>query len=286
MFKYSTIIYTKEGMCMQVQAINNQSFGGNTKEAGSKRRANIDAAIALSDNDLRRAAYYQACLQTNEEKHNKINKIAILSLPVIAAARDAILSRGNDVKLFTGKIVSSPAARALAGGKTFAIWAGAMAIAGGVIAGTDKLEEKSQKFRRFVKEQPYTALAASFASAVGLNYAAQKGINKLGEKLINKDSTKFWNKVAKGVVKFNDNKLVKGAVKHYANMTAKIHPALKAVGAIGLAAAPITIGIGTIIHSLNHSSVRNKQAVQNYTNLKTAQTILATARARELAEIQ
>ena len=122
MFKYSTIIYTKEGMCMQVQAINNQSFGGNTKEAGSKRRANIDAAIALSDNDLRRVAYYQACLQTNEEKHNKINKIAILSLPVIAAARDAILSRGNDVKLFTGKIVSSPAARALAGGKTFAIW--------------------------------------------------------------------------------------------------------------------------------------------------------------------
>ena len=138
MFKYSTIIYTKEGMCMQVQAINNQSFSGNTKEAGSKRRANIDAAIALSDNDLRRAAYYQACLQTNEEKHNKINKIAILSLPVIAAALDAILSRGNDVKLFTGKIVSSPAARALAGGKTFAIWAGAMAIAGGVIAGTDK----------------------------------------------------------------------------------------------------------------------------------------------------
>ena len=105
-------------MCMQVQAINNQSFSGNTKQAGSKRRANIDAAIALSDNDLRRVAYYQACLQTNEEKHNKINKIAILSLPVIAAARDAILSRGNDVKLFTGKIVSSPAARALAGGKT------------------------------------------------------------------------------------------------------------------------------------------------------------------------
>ena len=65
-----------------------------------------------------------------------------------------------------------------------------------------------------------------------------------------------------------------------------MHPALKGIGAIGLAAAPLVIGVGTIIHSLNHSSVRNKQAVQNYTNLKTAQAVLANARARELAELQ
>ena len=72
MFKYSTII-EKRRMCvhMQVQAVNNQAFGQvASKEVGSNRRANIDAAIAIKDNDLRRFAYYQACLQTDEEKHN------------------------------------------------------------------------------------------------------------------------------------------------------------------------------------------------------------------------
>ena len=285
-FKYGTIIYTKEGMCMQVQAINNQSFSGNPREAGSKRRANIDAAIALSDSDLRRAAFYQACLQTDEEKHNKIDRAAILSLPVIAAARDSILSRGQDVKFFNGVLYSSPAARVITGLKTLGRWGAAIGIAAGVVAATDKLEEKSPKFRRFAKEQPYTMLAGAFATAVGLNYAAQKGVNKLGEKIINRDIQKSWHNISDKVVKFNENKLVKNVVKKYANLTAKMHPALKGIGAIGLAAAPLVIGVGTIIHSLNHSSVRNKQAVQNYTNLKTAQAVLANARARELAELQ
>lgn len=272
---------------MQVQAVNNQAFGQvASKEVGSNRRANIDAAIAIKDNDLRRFAYYQACLQTDEEKHNKIDRAAILSLPVIAAARDTILSRGKDVKLFNGKIVSSPAARVLAGAKTLGGWIGAIAIAAGVVAGSEKLEEKSPKFKRFVKEQPYTALAGAFAAAVGINYAAGKGINKLGETLINKNSQKFWNRAAKGVLKFNDNKLVKGVVNKYAALTAKMHPALKAVGMLGLSAAPLAIGLGTVLHSLNHSAVRNKQAVQNYTNLKSAQAILANARARELAGLE
>ena len=105
-------------MYIQLQAINSQSFTAATasKEQGSKRRANIDAAIALSDNDLRRAAFYMASMQTDDKKHERINSVAINSLPVVAAVRDTLLSRGYAAPFLNGAIPSSPAARALTGG--------------------------------------------------------------------------------------------------------------------------------------------------------------------------
>ena len=273
-------------MCvMRVNAINEQSFGNGartSKEVGSHRRANVDAALALSDNDLKKIAYYQACLQTNEDKHRKINNLSIAALPVVAAVRDTVLTRGNGLDLFGGKLMPGTATRLLTGTKTFAKWTGALALASAVIAGFNKLEDKSEKFRKFTKEQPYTAMAVAWGSAIALYYGVGKGISKLAQKLIKPDA-KFWNKLCTNVVKFNQNKVVKNLTNAYINASDKIHPALKGMGAVGLALAPTAMVLGGILYSLNHSAKRNRQAENNYVALKTTQAVLANARARELA---
>ena len=270
---------------MQVNAISDQSFGTGaraSKELGSRRRENIDAALALSDNDLKKIAYYQACMQTNEDKHRKINNLSIAALPVVAAVRDTVLSRGQGLNLLGGKLMPGTATRLLTGAKTFGKWTGALALASGVVAGFNKLEDKSEKFRKFTKEQPYTAMAAAWGAAIGLYYGAGKGLSKLAQKVIKPD-LKFWNKLSTNVVKFNQNKVVKKLTDAYIKTSDKIHPALKGMGAIGLALAPTALVIGGILYSLNHSAKRNRQAENNYVALKTTQAVLANARARELA---
>ncbi len=273
---------------MQIQAINNQSFGQGaqgSKAQGAKRRANIDAAISLPDKDLRAFAYYQACVQTNDEKHRKLNNAAILSLPIVAAVRDTVLTRGEPVKLLGGAIMPGSAARVITGAKTLGRWGGALAAATAVGIGANKLAEKSDKVKKFVNNQPYTAMAAVFAGAAAAYYAAGKGISKAANMLIGDNKMKFWSGLSKKVVAFNDNKIVKSMANAYTKMSDKIHPAVKGAGKLGLAFAPVIIGGAAILHALNHSAVRNKQAEKNYTNLKTAQMVLANARARELSEL-
>lgn len=269
---------------MQVQAVNNQTFGkgaAGSKEIGSKRRQNIDAAIALSDNDLKRFAYYQACIQTNEDKHRKLNNMAVASLPVVAAVRDAVITEPF-IPVLGFKLAASPATRLFNGAKTFLKWGGGIALAYGVMTAFDKMEDKSAKVRKFAGEQPYTAMAAAFGTTLALCYGVEKGITKFADKLIGVNKLDAARKACKGIIKFNDNKIIKSVTKACTKVSNKIHPAIKAVGGIGLAVAPLAIGLSTIIHSLNHSSIRNRQATQNYTTLKATQAVLANARAREL----
>lgn len=275
-------------LIMQIQAINNQSFGQGaqgSKESGAKRRANIDAAISIPDSDLKAFAYYQACVQTDDDKHRKINNAAIMSLPVVAAVRDTVLTRGEPVKLLGSKIMPGAAARVITGAKTLGRWGGALAAAIAVGTAAGKLEEKSEKFRKFTNNQPYTAMAAAFGAAAATYYAAGSGISKAAKALISKNPMPFWKNVARKVVAFDNNKVVKNVANAYIKMSDKIHPAIKGMGKLGLAFAPLAIGVSAVVHSLNHSAVRNRQAAQNYTNLKTAQAVLANARARELGEL-
>ena len=272
---------------MQVQKINNQTFTSETavsKEKGGKRRANIDAAIALSDNDLKKFAYHKACVQTDEKKHNNINNAIILSLPVVAAVRDSLLTRGNSVKVLGKQIKSGPAARALTGAKTLGKWYGALAIATGVIAGADKLEKVYPKVRQFVKDQPFTAILAQLVTALALCTGAEKVLPKLAEKIAANPSSKILKTIEKGVANFDNNGIVKRAAKAYTDISGKIHPSLKSAGIAGLAFAPLILCGCGILHAFNHNSVRNRQAVQNYTQLKTAQAVLAQARAAELQQ--
>ena len=75
---------------------------------------------------------------------------------------------------------------------------------------------------------------------------------------------------------------MKNVAKTYTNVVDKLHPALKSVGKVGLAFAPLAIGTAAIIHTFNHRNVRNNQAVENYTNMKVAQAVLKSHRAQEL----
>lgn len=272
---------------MQVQKINNQTFTSETavsKEKGGKRRANIDAAIALSDNDLKKFAYQKACIQTDEKKHNKLNKVIVLSLPVAAAVRDTLLTRGNPVQVLGKQIKSGPAARALTGAKTLGKWYGALAIATGVIAGADKLEKSSSKVKQFVKDQPFTAIAAQFVTALALCAGAEKVLPKLAKKITANPSSRILKTIEKRIADFDNNGIVKRVAKAYTDISAKIHPSLKYAGIAGLAFAPLILCGYGILHAFNHNSVRNRQAAENYTQLKTAQAVLAQARAAELEQ--
>jgi len=269
---------------MEIQAINNQTFGrGSTasREHGSKRRENIDAVLALSDNELKQAAYGLACLQTDERKHININNAALLSLPVVAGIGDAIMTRGKAFNML-GKQITGTAARVLTGAKTFARWSAGFAIAGAVVAGAVKLEENSKKVRKFVKDQPYTAFVAKFAAIGAAIYGARKGLPKL-IKALPVDFSKGAEFIAKKAEKFNANKIVNRLAKAYVKTSDKMHPLVKDVGMFGVTFAPALIGGGAILHTLNHSAVRNRQAQQNYTQMKTAQAVLAQKRAEELA---
>ena len=273
---------------MHIQKINNQTFTSGTavsKERGGNRRANIDEFIVLSDKDLKKFAYHKACVQTDEKKHNNINNAIILSLPVVAAVRDSLLTRGNSVKVLGKQIKSGPAARALTGAKTLCKWYGALAIATGVIAGTDKLEKSSSKVRQFVKDQPFTAIAAQLVTALALCAGAEKVLPKLAQKFISGNSLiKSRFNIGIEALKFDKKPIVKRAAKAYTDIASKIHPSLKSAGITGLAFAPLILGGCGILHAFNHNSVRNRQAAQNYTQLKTVQAVLAQARAAELQQ--
>lgn len=255
---------------MQIQKINNQTFTSGSVDKDNLKHANIIAE--LSDNDLKKLSYYKAAIQTDDKKHQKINNAIILTLPVVAALKDTVLSRGNAFAIFGKQIKSSPAARVLTGAKTLGKWYGALAVATGVIAGADKLRNESPKVRQFVKDQPFTAFAAEMVTALALCAGAEKVLPKLAGKFINgKNSAKFWNTITKSVKKFNDNNIVKHISTAYTKAADKMQPALKSVMAEGLLLSPLILTGCGILHSFNHSSVRNRQAEQNYINLKTVQ---------------
>ena len=270
---------------MEIKAVSNQSFGKGataSREYGSKRRENIDKFLTMNDNDLKHSAMQLACLQTDEKKHVMLNNVALASLPIVAGVSDAVLTRGKSVKMF-GSNIKGAAARVLTASKTFGRWMGGFAVAGAVVAGTAKLEEKSKKVRKFIQEQPYTALAASFVAVGAALVGARKGFSKLVDALP-LDRVNLGKKAANAAKAFNENKVVDKLAKAYVKASDNMHHVVKNVGLLGVLAAPALVGGAAILHTFNHAAVRNRQAQQNYSNLKVAQAIIAQRRAAELAE--
>ena len=278
----------KEGVYfMEIQAISNQAFGAGatgSREKGSKRRENIDKVLSLSDNDLRRLAYMKARVDTNDRKQRNVIRAAWMSVPLVAAVSDAVLSRGNSVKVL-GKEIKGTAARALTGAKGFTKWAGALAVVGAVANGSVLLKEKSQKLRQFANEHPFTDLLGGIVTAYAAIKGTEAGVPKL-VKALPLDFNAIGEKVAKIADKVNNNKTLGKVAKAYVKTVDNMPPVWKGLGTIGTAFATTIVGTAAMLHSLNHTARLNHKALENYTDMKMAQGLLAQRRNDELKSLQ
>ncbi len=288
------IINLKSERCvyMQVKSVENQSFQARgdrnlgTYNPRKNPRHNIDAVIALDDNSIRTLAYHKTMHDVEDKKHSNIRKGLLISIPVVAGVTAALLNPAKSSLI--SKEIKGTAARLLNGAKTTAGWGVVFGAFAGAFGARHLLEKKSEAAREFSKENPMLTYFATAATAIGALALGGKYIPKMIEKVGNhvKPSSilKVENSIVKGSEKFNSSKVISKVTEFARNLKNNKHlEPLKSVVKTALEWAPTTLVFGTLLHTVNHSNVRNKEMVKNYSEMKEFQNKLAKARIRELS---
>jgi len=286
---------------MQIQQV------GYAPRFGNERLNNalIDNFIGLKDRDLADIASLHARMNTDDKRHNKMNNALWLSMPAVAGLSAAILHKGPS-KLF-GSTLMGNAAKAAKGAKTFGFWSAGFAIIGATFAALNKLNKNSKTLSNMKDKHPFAALFAELGIASGTAIAATNGFDKFAKNLtaidtkqpLSKGAQKlskivkpeFINKVKAATIvnadKFNDSKFVKLISENTSNLKAtfvKKAPALTKLAKGAVAWAPEIVMAGSILHFINHSSVKNKEFIKNFNELKNLQQEATEMRLSELKE--
>ena len=285
-----------KGVCMNVQSFSNQSFQAKNRERNlnaynprKNPRANVDTIISLDDNTIRNIAYAKTMATVDDDKHRKISKAMFWSIPAVAGIATALLNPAKSSVL--GKELSGVAARLTNGAKSGLAWGALLGVASGVNAVFDKVEKASPEAKKFSRENPVVSFIGQMAAFVGTVALAGKYLPKLANKVMNniKPSTidKFADKVAKNADKLNDAKFTKFVSKYAGKLAdSRWFEPLKGIAKTTLSWSPSLLLWGGVLHSINHSNVREREFVKNYSDLKDFQSRLAQARIRELSNEQ
>jgi len=286
---------------MQVQQV------GYTPKFGSERLNNalLDNFIGLKDGDLANIAYGHARMSTDDKRHKKMNNALWYSMPAVAGVSATVLHKGP-TKLFGSTLIGN-AGKAAKGLKTFGIWSAGFAIIGAAFAGINKLTQKSETLSNMKNKHPFATLFAELGIVSGLAMGAAKGFDKIvknltaidakqplskgAEKLSKIIKPEFINKIKAATIvnanKFNDSKFVKVISENASNAKVafvKKVPALAKLAKGAIAWAPELVMAGSILHFLNHSSIKNKEFIKNFNELKNLQQEAAKMRLAELKE--
>ena len=251
---------------MQVQSVNfNQakSFKGYDDNIGF---------VNLNDSDIRQLAYLKTVSKADPKKHERVNNVMTMLLPVAGGlANAASVEKG---------------ARKMAFASGFGGWTAFLLGIGAVFSADRALKNKSEKYRNFAEKHSFLniigTMTASYFAGVAAQIAGAKGIKALA-------STKFYaraaEKVSKAMKNIGSKKFVLNVSDFSKSLIAKTPSALKNAAKFGAKIAPWALILGSIAHSVNYSSKFAKSVDKNYTDLKNQQLNLANDMRRD-AEVQ
>ena len=258
----------KVEVCMQVNSINSVSFKGSPFE---ERFAN------LSDKDLKEIAYNKASKQTNDKKHRRIDNAIFYSLPLAAGAAtlaDKIAVQG----IKADRIRGFKALKALG---TTASWGATLAGFSAVWGAKNLVEKHSKTARDFSEKHPLISTIGTFVGGIAAMVGINNGFAKLAEKQAAKGFSYGSLKIlAKAKNVLNNSKVLNKAVE----ILAKTPSSIKTAGKGALAFAPVIFIATSLIHQINHDSVKAKQFAKNYNDLKIAQEMIRQDLIKEAVE--
>ena len=279
-----------EGVCMQIQSVNNSlEFGKshNRRAREAAIRQQEDAILSLNDKQVRMLATDAAAFQTNDKKHKNISAALIASLPIVYGAQSAISSRGMNgkavaetlaqasptsltTKFFNtvGKNLKGPAARVAVGAASAVGLIGLFAVVDGVLMAKKAAVKNSEGARNFQRKHPGTTMLATIGTAFAAAHYIPKGISALADRISPKTVVKMQKTVSKYGQKFNNNSFVKSLASGWQQMTQSAPSSVKSVGKYAVALAPLAVVVGTLVHAFDHSAKKNKVAAQNYREFK------------------
>ena len=159
----------------------------------------------LSHDEASQVALSVAMEKTKKRQRN--HKIAYLSVPLVAGAAAAILTKGNSSIL--QKEVSGRAAKLVAGLNEGGSWLGALAAWIGIGALSNKMANKSESYDKFRTYHPILTFVGEAATVLGGLMAARYGANKLYSKLSPSVQTSISNGIGEFANKLNNFKAPK-----------------------------------------------------------------------------
>ncbi len=282
-----------EGVCMQIQAINNNLEFGKSKARKAREaeeRRQEDAILALNDAQIRAIATTSAAIQTNDKKHQKITAGLIASIPVLCGINSALASRGMDGKMVAkelaetdpkgittkffktvGKNLKGPAARVAVGAAAALSLAGLFAIVDGTVLAKNKLSEHSEGARNFERKHPGTTMLATIGAAFTALHYIPKGISALADKISGKTALSMQKKMTKFGENFNKNSFVDSLASGSRKLAQNAPSSVKSVGKFALAIAPFAVVVGTLAHAFDHSARKSRVAAENFKEVKDLQ---------------
>ncbi len=236
---------------MQVNAVSlkNQSFGMSNEEI-------LNGIANLNERDIRYLAKAKTLEDINAKKHRRLNNALTLSIPVAGGIAAAATMKATRL----GRIAN------FASG--FGAWAMPLLVGFGVVKAVNALGRNSETFANFDRKHPILSNIACVAGA----YAGLRGIEKLGSSLVSKYGAKVLDKFAPQISKIS-KKLDKSALLNKASKSLKaLHPSMKEVAKTGLKIAPWALLVTGFLHWIKYSAVKANQYVNNYYQIKAAQT--------------
>lgn len=256
-----------KGVYMQVNSVSlaSQSFEG--KKTAQPKRVEItpEKFANMSDSDLKILAQITASNQVNDKKHRKLNKAMFAMLPITGG-------------LVTMAAMKNPSRL----GRLGALFAGSWAMVAGLFVvdklldGKHALERKFPKLRQFRDNHPILSLGATLTGVSVALSLGGRGIAKAADKVLPKfEASKLYAKYAPKVNKqltklsnhLDNNFILNGISK----ALKKVPSSIKSIAGKVAEYSPIALAIGIVGHSLNHSAVRNRVAMDNFVELKNAQ---------------
>lgn len=277
---------------MNIHSVDNQNFTSQ-RERGIIRynpprnlRQNIDTVINLDDNSVKKLAYINTVNKVEDDKHKKITKLLLASVPFVAGVSEALIAPAKS-KVLT-KDITGTAARLLNGAKATAGWAALFGAGSALWNASNYLEKKSPNFEKFNNQYPFLAFAgqvAAFTGAIILGMKAAPKIIEQAGKYIDKSAIADLEfKFAKQANSFNKNTIVSAVTKKAHDLkTSKYLAPLGGVTELVTSWAPYLVGAGGVLHAMHHSNVKRDEMTKNYTAIKDYQLKLAKARINELS---
>lgn len=244
-----------------------------------KFKKNVYKQFAMMDDRaLKSLAHHEASVQVNDKKHRRIDRALIASIPAVAGL--ALASKVPSTLL--NPKYARGAKLAVAFGEMVR-WLGAFAVIDTVFGGAKLAEKSSKKVRKFVNDNPMLSTVLTISASLGALVLGRKGLAKLASKL---PAAKPTVANLKPLVKFNNYLNNNKILNLVAKGLSKVPASIKLVGK-GILNNGVWILAGTsLLHSINHSKVRNNVAVDNYMKLKDAQDVVRAELAAEEADAE
>ncbi|MBO5385669.1 hypothetical protein J6A64_05070 [bacterium] len=239
---------------MQVNSVSSQvnskaSFGNRDYQ-----RAMLEEFAKADDRALRKAAAQITETQVDSKKHKRISNAIFWSIPLFAGAAAAVAVTGGRI----------PMLKQFA--KTAASWAASFAAIDLTFAGKRALNKNSESAREFDRKHPVLSTVLTIGASIGAMFLGGAAVNKL--------AGKFGPKLVAQAKKLKVDKFIKESkvINKLSEWAGKAPSSLKSLGKGLLDWSPLMLAFTSLAHTSSHERAKATQTVNNYTQLKEAQS--------------